>query len=77
MEKRSLRDSTLASYRFLRTRSREGGADLFFLVSSDRMCVNGSKLQLRRFRLDLRKHAFNKRVVRNKERWSSPKPVSV
>ncbi|KAF1569708.1 LMBR1 domain-containing protein 2, partial [Eudyptes schlegeli] len=40
----------------------EGSAELFSLVSSDRMHGNGSK---GRFRLDIRKHFFTERVVKH------------
>jgi len=34
-------DNLIALYSFPRSRSGEGGADLFSLISSDRMCGNG------------------------------------
>jgi len=48
--------------------SGEGGADLFSLGSSDVMCKNGSELHQGRFRLDIRKHFFTKRVVKHRDR---------
>ena len=43
----------------------EGGAGLFSLGSSEMTCENGSKLHQGRFRLDIRKHFFTKKVVKH------------
>ena len=68
LRKRRLRGDVIALYSFLGRTSRDRGADLFFLVCSDRIRQNGSKLCQGRFRLDIRKHFFTKRVVKQ---WNS------
>jgi len=65
LEKRRLRGSLAALHSFLRRGSGEGGADLSSLGSSNRTFGNGSKLHQGRFRLDIRKHFFTKRVVKH------------
>lgn len=54
----------IAPFSFLRRGRREGGAELFSLVPSDRMHRNGSKLHQMRFRLDIRKRFFTERGVK-------------
>ena len=65
LEKRRQRGDLFALYSFLRRGSREGAADLFSLVSSDRMHGNDSKLHQGKFRLDRRKHFFTEKVIKH------------
>jgi len=64
LKKRRLRGNLIALYSFLRRASGEGGAKLFSLVSSGRTHRNGSKPRLGSFRLDIKKHFFNERMVK-------------
>ncbi|KAK4832990.1 hypothetical protein QYF61_027014 [Mycteria americana] len=64
LQKRRLRGKFIALYSFLRRGSGEGGADVSSLVSSDRTYRNGSKLCQGRIRLEIRKHFFTERVVK-------------
>lgn len=49
--------------------SGEGGTGLSSLVSMERMHGNGSKLKHGRFRLDIGKHFFTKRVIKHWNRF--------
>ncbi|KAK4810815.1 hypothetical protein QYF61_008787 [Mycteria americana] len=60
-----LKGNLIALYSFLRRGSGEGGADLFSLVSCDRIHGNGSNLHQERIRLDIRKHFFTERLVKH------------
>uniref|UniRef100_A0A8C3BXM4 Reverse transcriptase domain-containing protein n=1 Tax=Cairina moschata TaxID=8855 RepID=A0A8C3BXM4_CAIMO len=63
MEKRRLRGHLIVVYKFLVRGSGRAGADLFFVISSDRICGNSVKLRQGKFRLDIRKRFFTERVV--------------
>lgn len=65
---RRLRSDLIALYSFLRRASREGGGNLFSLLSCDSMHGNGSRLHQERFRLDMRKHFFTEMVVKHSSR---------
>jgi len=64
LERRRLRDNFIALCSFMRRGHGDGGADLSSLGSSHGTRGNGSKLCQGRFRLDVRKHSFTRRVVR-------------
>ena len=65
LERRSMRDNLIALYGCLRRGHGVRGAELFFLVSSDRTHRNGLKLCQGRFSLDIRKHFFTEAVVKH------------
>lgn len=58
LEKSRLKDDLIALYTFLRRGNRKGSVHLLSLGSSDKICGNGSNLQLERFRLHNRKNLF-------------------
>ncbi|KAK4830245.1 hypothetical protein QYF61_009312 [Mycteria americana] len=60
-----LRTLGLSSLEKRRLRLEREVADLFSLISSDRIRGNGSKLHPGRFRLDIRKHFFLERMVKH------------
>ncbi|KAJ7411403.1 hypothetical protein BTVI_49502 [Pitangus sulphuratus] len=67
LEKKRLRGGVTEAYNFLMKGNGGVNTDLFSVVTSDRTQENGLKLCQGRFRLDIRKRFFTRRVV---EHWN-------
>jgi len=62
LEKKNLRGELITVYKFLKLGSGGGGADLIFLVTSDRTQENAMKLHQGKFVLVVRKRFFTEKV---------------
>ncbi|KFV67876.1 hypothetical protein N307_03435, partial [Dryobates pubescens] len=69
LEKRRLRGELIVAFQYLKGAYKKAGEGLFTVTGNDRTRRNGTKIEMDRFRRDVRKKFFTMRVVRHWNRF--------